>query len=311
MHVRVVTIPFRYDEPNEGLGKGPTALLEAGLLDRLREGGADVGGASSVMLADEDRVPGPIAANIGRLGAVTATLIASARREASGVLALAGDDTASVGIVAGLQRAHGAGVRVGIVWLDAHGDFNTPETSYSGILAGMPLAILAGLAGPVWRSLAGLAAPIPTDRILIAGVRELDEREETLLRSTDVQVVAAAAVGRAVGSAAAEGTPLRQALHTLLLRADLLLLHVDLDVLDPSLVPSSSTPAPNGWSVTEAADVMRTVLDTGKVAVLGIAGLNPGAGQRGERSIESAIALIEAALPAWRAAAADIAFVGA
>ena len=303
MHVRVVTIPFRYDEPNEGLGKGPTALLEAGLLDRLREGGADVGGASSVMLADEDRVPGPIAANIGRLGAVTATLIASARREASGVLALAGDDTASVGIVAGLQRAHGAGVRVGIVWLDAHGDFNTPETSYSGILAGMPLAILAGLAGPVWRSLAGLAAPIPTDRILIAGVRELDEREETLLRSTDVQVVAAAAV--------AEEGPLRQALHTLLLRADLLLLHVDLDVLDPSLVPSSSTPAPNGWSVTEAADVMRTVLDTGKVAVLGIAGLNPGAGQRGERSIESAIALIEAALPAWRAAAADIAFVGA
>jgi len=303
MHVRVVTVPFRYDEPNEGLGKGPTALLEAGLLDRLREGGVDVGGASSVDLAEEDRVTGPIAANIGRLGAATATLIASARREAAGVLALAGDDTASVGIVAGLQRAHGAGIRVGIVWLDAHGDFNTPETSFSGILAGMPLAILAGLAGPVWRSSAGLVAPIPTDRILIAGVRELDEREETLLRSTDVQVVAATAVG--------EEGPFRLALHTLLLRSDLLLLHVDLDVLDPSLVPSSSTPSPDGWSVAEAATVMRTVLDTGKVAVLGIAGLNPGAGQRGERSIESAIELIEAALPSWRAAATDVPLVDA
>ena len=303
MHVRVVTVPFRYDEPNEGLGKGPTALLEAGLLDRLREGGVDVGGASSVDLAEEDRVAGPIAVNIGRLGAATATLIASARREAAGVLALAGDDTASVGIVAGLQRAHGAGIRVGIVWLDAHGDFNTPETSFSGILAGMPLAILAGLAGPVWRSSAGLVAPIPTDRILIAGVRELDEREETLLRSTDVQVVAASAV--------TEEGPFRLALHTLLLRSDLLLLHVDLDVLDPSLVPSSSTPAPNGWSVEEAAIVMRTVLDTGKVAVLGIAGLNPGAGQRGERSIESAIELIEAALPSWRAAATDVPLVDA
>ena len=162
----------------------------------------------------------------------------------------------------------------------------------------MPLAILAGLAGPVWRSSAGLAAPVPTDRILIAGVRELDEREETLLRSTDVQVVAANGI--------ADERPLRQALQTLLLRADLLFLHVDLDVLDPSLVPSSSTPAPNGWSVTEAAGVMRTVLETGKVAAVGIAGLNPGAGQRGERSIETTIELIESALPAWREAAVAI-----
>jgi arginase len=298
MRVRVVTVPYRYDELNVGLGKGPTALLEAGLLDRLRERGVDVSGPSSVMLAEEDRVAGPIAANIGRLGAATATLVAAARREAAGVLALVGDDTASVGVVAGLQRAHGAGLRVGIVWLDAHGDFNTPETSYSGILAGMPLAILAGLAGPVWRGSAGLAAPVPTDRILIAGVRELDEREETLLRSTDVQVVAASAI--------AEERPLRQALHTLLLRADLLFLHVDLDVLDPSLVPSASTPAPDGWSVTEAAGVMRAVLETGKVAALGIAGLNPGAGQRGERSIGTTIELIEAALPAWREAAVAI-----
>ncbi|MBA2276431.1 MAG: arginase family protein [Chloroflexia bacterium] len=303
MRVRVVTVPYRYDEPDEGLGKGPTALLEAGLLDRLRERGVDASGASSAALAEEDRVAGPVAANIGRLGATTATLVAAARAEAAGVLVLAGDDTASVGIVSGLQQAHGAGARIGIVWLDAHGDFNTPETSYSGILAGMPLAILAGLAGPVWRTSAGLAAPVPTDRILIAGVRELDEREETLLRSTNVQVVAASAV--------AEERPFAQALHTLLLRSDILFLHVDLDVLDPSLVPSASTPSPDGWSVEEAAAVMRTVLDTGKVVVVGIAGLNPGAGQRGERSIETTIALIEAALPAWQGTAPDAALSGA
>ena len=112
-------------------------------------------------------------------------------------------------------------------------------------------------------------------------------------------------------SAVAEERPLRQALHTLLLRADLLFLHVDLDVLDPSLVPSASTPSPDGWSVTEAAGVMRAVLDTGRVAAVGIAGLNPGAGQRGERSIETAIELIEGALPTWRAAATDVPLVDA
>ncbi len=74
-----------------------------------------------------------------------------------------------------------------VLWLDAHGDFNTPETSYSGILAGMPVAILAGLAGPLWRGAAGLAAPIPTDRILLAGVRELDEKEATLLAEMAAQ----------------------------------------------------------------------------------------------------------------------------
>src|SRR5690606_9468299 len=98
-------------------------------------------------------------------------------------------DTASIGVVAGLQRAHGAGAVIGLIWIDAHGDFNTPETSVSGILAGMPVAILAGLAGPLWRGAAGLAAPIPTDRILIAGVRNLDERESKLMNSTSVQVL--------------------------------------------------------------------------------------------------------------------------
>ena len=102
---------------------------------------------------------------------------------------LAGDDTAAIGVVSGLQQADGAGAAIGVVWVDAHGDFNTPETSFSGILAGMPVAILAGLAGPLWREAAGLAAPVPTDRIVLAGTRELDDKESELLRSTDVRVL--------------------------------------------------------------------------------------------------------------------------
>jgi arginase len=133
--------------------------------------------------------------NIGKLGAHTAELIANARAAGNGALVLAGDDTASVGVVSGLQQS-APGAALGIVWFDAHGDFNTPETTFSGILAGMPLAIIAGYAGPLWREAARMAEPVPTDRILIAGVRELDEKEEELLESTSVAIVKAEAQSR-------------------------------------------------------------------------------------------------------------------
>jgi arginase len=296
MRVQIVTVPYRYDEPDEGLGQGPAALIDAGLPQRLREGGLELADPVTARLPDEERSAGSIAVNIGHLGAKTAALVSDARQRGDGVLVLAGDDTATVGVVSGLQQAHGAGVRLGIIWIDAHGDFNTPETSFSGILAGMPLAILAGLAGPLWRGSAGLVAPVPTDRMLVIGVRELDEKEQTLLRSTDVKVIPA-------DEGRKQPEQVTEAIERFAGRCDLLFLHIDLDVLDPSLVPSASTPEPNGWSIREAAAVITAVLGTGRVGAVSIASLNPGAGQRGRRSVESALQLISEALPAWQATA--------
>jgi arginase len=291
MRLQVVSVPYRYDARDEGLGLGPSALLSAGIVAKLRDGGIETMDPSIATLEPEDRVTGPISVNIGRLGARTAELVATAREAGDGVLVLAGDDTATVGVVSGLERAHGAGARIGVIWLDAHGDFNTPETSYSGILAGMPLAILAGLAGPLWRGSAGLAAPIPTDRIIVAGIRDLDEKEEQLLRSTNVTMLQA--------REAITGSAFREAVQRLQRDTDLLYLHVDLDILDPSLVPSSSTPSRHGLTIAQTATMLRIVLTTGKVACFSIAGLNPGAGERGKRSLKSALELILEAVPAW------------
>jgi len=291
MRIDVVTVPYRYDERSDGSGRGPEALVEAGLFDKLAGLGIDTRGPLISTLPDDERAAGSIAINVGRLGAHTAELVAVSRSDGAGVLVIAGDDTATVGVVSGLQRAHGAGARIGLVWLDAHGDFNTPETSYSGILAGMPVAILAGLAGPLWRGAAGLAAPMPTDRIVISGVRDLDEREATLLQSTDVRVVTA--------REATTGNAHVHAVNRLAGTCDILCLHIDLDVLDPSLVPSSVTPEPGGLSVRQAANLISVVLETGKVAVVSLAGLNPGAGQLGRRSTASTMSLIEAILPHW------------
>lgn len=288
VQISIVTVPYRYDRRGDGAGNGPDALLAAGVVDRLAKAGVPVSAPVVAELPDDERTAGSIAVNIGRLGAHTANHVAEQRGAGSRVLVLSGDDTAMVGVVSGLQQAHGAETKIGLVWLDAHGDFNTPDTTYSGILAGMPVAILAGLAGPLWRGAAGLAAPIATDRIVISGVRELDEREETLLNSTDVRVV------RGHDRSGHE-----RAIERLARACDILCLHIDLDVLDPGLVPSSGTPEPGGLTVQEAAQFVKVVTDTGKVAVLSIAGLNPGAGQRGRQSTASTLALIDLVVPAW------------
>lgn len=294
MKLRIVAVPYRYDEPDEGLGLGPRALLDAGLPQALAGSGIDEPEVVVAELPDAERVEGPIAVNIGRLGANVGALVGQGHEQGQHALVLAGDDTAAVGVVSGLQQCCGAAHRIGIVWLDAHGDFNTPETSVSNILAGMPVAILAGLAGPLWREAAMLAATVPTDRIVIAGVRELDGPEEQLLRSTDVTVLRQ--------QEAVSGAAFAEAVQRLADKVDTLYVHVDLDILDPTLVPSSSTPSRNGMSLRQLETLLETAFGTGKVEVLCVAGLNPGAGQRGRRSLQTTQALLKAAVSRWQAA---------
>lgn len=292
MRVHIVSVPYRYDELKAGPGAGPETLIDTGLHELITDAGHTPTGISTARLTEQEREEGKTAVNIGKLGASTAELVADARRQGSGCLVLAGDDTASIGVISGLQLAHGPGARIGVIWCDAHGDFNTPETSYSGILAGMPLAIIAGLAGPNWRTAAQMGAPIPTDRILLSGVRDLDEQEETLLRSTAVQIVSTDELR--------QGTAFQEALGRLVERCDLLALHVDLDLLDPRLAPSLSTPAEGGLEMKEAGEMLAAALETGKVAAWSICSVNPGGGSRGTQTVASARTLIEQSIPSWR-----------
>jgi arginase len=242
-------------------------------------------------LPSEAREDGRTAVNIGKLGASTAGFVGKALEDGCPALVLTGDDTAAIGVVSGVQMAKGADARVGVIWLDAHGDFNTPETSYSGILAGMSLSIIAGLSGPNWRRAARMAAPVPTSRILIAGVRELDEKEEALIRATDVHVLTSKEL--------VDGDAFARAVERLARDCDAIVLHLDVDLLDPHLVPSSTTPSENGLELGDAASAVRTALESGRVVAWTICNVNPGGGRRGERSIASTIELVSSSISAW------------
>src|SRR5215212_9104950 len=100
--------------------------------------------------------------NLGLIGGEIADAVAAGRREGKPVLVVGGNCAAVPGVVGGLQEAHGPAAKIGLVWFDAHGDFNTPRTTLSGMLGGMPVAVSAGLAYPRWREMSRQEAPPPT-----------------------------------------------------------------------------------------------------------------------------------------------------
>jgi len=162
---------------------------------------------------------------------------------------VSGDCFASLGVVAGLQAA---GQAVGIVWFDAHGDVQTPETTTSGYLAGMPLRLLTGYRPELIAGRLGLR-PVPEEHIVLAGARDLDPPE--------VSYLAASAIRQCdiPGLAVADlpGVPLY--------------VHVDLDVLEPGEAPGLRYPAPGGPATGELAGALRALLATGRVAAITLA----------------------------------------
>jgi arginase len=136
-----------------------------------------------------------------------------------------------------------------------------------------------------------MAVPVPTNRILVAGVRDLDEKEEALIRATDVKVL--------TGAQLVTGADFAKAVAKLAGDCDAIVLHVDVDLLDPHLVPSSTTPSENGLDLDQAGDAIRTALASGKVVAWTVCNVNPGGGRRGERSIASTLSLIGSCIGSW------------
>jgi|tagenome__1003787_1003787.scaffolds.fasta_scaffold20977808_2 arginase len=142
---------------------------------------------------------------------------------------------------------------VALVWVDAHGDLNTPETTPSGFLGGMPFAMLLGWCFDDWRRLSGLEPPLPEERAVLVGGRDLDPGER---ESVD-------------GSRIHESDDAAEALAALPPDAPLYV-HVDTDVLDPSLTPDAGFPAPGGWNVERMRTEVAALGASGRVVALSI-----------------------------------------
>jgi arginase len=153
-------------------------------------------------------------------------------------------------LLAAVRERHPA---LALVWIDAHGDLNTPDTTPSGFLGGMPFAQLLGWCFDDWRLQAGLDPPLPEDRAVLVGGRDLDPGERANIDRSRVHEADDAA-----GALAA-------------LPADApLYVHVDTDVLDPSLTPDAGFPAPGGWSVARMREEVAVLAASGRVVAVSI-----------------------------------------
>jgi arginase len=228
--------------------------------------------------------------DLGLFNGIIADQVAEARRARKAILMTGGDCTHLTGIVGGLQQAHGAAIRIGLVFFDAHGDYNTPQTTISGSLGGMPVAVCAGLAYPRWREGAKILAPIPPDRIVMVGLRNLDPAESQLIQATGV-TVAAIAPGF-------PGKALDRAVQDLAERCDMIYLHIDADVLDEVYVPDHGTKEPNGPNMQQVLNAIALVMQTGKVKAYAIVSIYAGGPARA-RNVQSGIELIQGGLTAW------------
>jgi arginase len=190
---------------------------------------------------------GPAGAMLERLyDGVGARVAASAEP----VVVASGDCTTSLAIVAGLQRR---GIAPGVIWLDAHGDFNTPLTTRSGYLGGMALALLTGRAGASFAWAIGLHA-IVEDACVLAGARDLDPAERDALERSAVRRI-----------------PDVADLATAALPAPPWYVHLDVDVIDPRELPPLRFPAPGGPSIEAVAAALRALARRGTIAAVGLA----------------------------------------
>jgi len=179
---------------------------------------------------------------------------------------LGGDHSVGLGTLGGLQQVHGPG---GVIWLDAHGDLNSPETSPSGNVHGMVLAAGLGLAGERFRGEGwDLPALVPS-RVALVGVRSLDDGERKLLQELDARVFTMSDVDR-LGVERA----IRESL-THVAGPGFVHISLDMDVLDPDVAPGVGTPVRGGLSYREAHLAMELISESGLATSLDVVEVNP------------------------------------
>jgi arginase len=263
MHVAIIQVPYHLGRPHTGVGRGPGRIVLGGLDQALTGPGVETSATS----AERIDMEGEELAMVARLSARTAAEVKSAVVAGRFPVVLAGDCNAAVGVLGGLAQA--GGNAPGVLWFDAHGDLNTPETSTSGFLDGMALAAATGRCHDVLRTAAGLEPAIPESRVLLAAVRDLDPPEASYLAASPMRSVHASAMRH--GGATAVTPPL----ETLRAQVRDLYLHLDLDALDPSEAPAAGYRVPDGISADTLATVLRAAATRFRVRALTVTNYDP------------------------------------
>jgi arginase len=272
MRISLLGVPMDLGADRRGVDMGPSAIRYAGLSDKLRALGHEVEELGAIPVPGPEVHP-PGDPRLKYLDPIVAVCAATADRVAASLevgrlpIILGGDHSIALGSVGGAARARGA---VGLLWLDAHGDFNTSETTPSGNIHGMILAALAGLGDPRLVNAAGPGPHVDPRRIAVVGARSLDPGERALLRGSGAQVYTMADIDRR-GMAHV----MREALGHVGAGAAAVHVSLDMDVVDPREAPGVGTPVPGGITYREAHLALELIAADGRLSSLDVVEVNP------------------------------------
>ena len=278
--VSLIQLPYDSGRFEERMGRGPGALLQAGLPELLRDGDCEVT-IESILLDEGFQTEGNALLDLQRR--CTPIVRDRIRTGAFPILLSGNCAPAALSAVSALGAA-----ATGVVWFDAHGDFNTPETSPSGFLDGMAMALLTGRCWPNLLARLDAFAPIPPTSIIQVGVRDTDPAEETMLATSGVIRIIANDVS-GVGEAVER------------LGASQLYVHVDADVLDTTEGYANTFARPAGLRLDELREALTQICRTGRVTVASVTAYDPAAD--GDGRIRRALCDIIAHLGAGQFAA--------
>jgi arginase family enzyme len=249
LRVALAKQPF---SPN-GLSTGPTTMANGGIQDTIAK-------MNAVMRIDEARLTMVQDSEYGgwkRLSLALghfADMVAKNERDGFFTVGLLATCPSMPGLVAGLQRSGSDGrpIRIGMLWLDAHPDINTPETTRSGSLGGMPVAVATGRALQRMRLVAKLDPPLPDEHVVMAGVRLTDPLEQEIVDASKIQQLTVDDLRTGSPAVFAQ-------LNRLNRLVDKIYVHIDMDVLDPREVEGHGNKVPNGPSSEQLAALFEQI----------------------------------------------------
>jgi arginase len=274
--IRIIGVPMDLGQSRRGVDMGPSALRVAGLQARLKQLGHQVEDIGNIPVKQPEEMPvgekrAKYMAEIAETCKDLAEIVQKCLEEDFVPLVLGGDHSIAAGAVSGVA-AHFRKEKkqIGYIWLDAHGDMNTPESSPSGNVHGMPLAAVMGYGAPELVDLLGFKPKVEPQNIVLVGVRDLDIQERRLVKKSGVRVFTMRDIDER-GMREVMADALKYATDD----TDGISVSLDMDFVDPSDAPGVGTPVRGGVTYREAHLAMEMIADSDAMASMEVVEINP------------------------------------
>ncbi|HTR45831.1 MAG TPA: arginase [Verrucomicrobiae bacterium] len=274
--IRIIGVPMDLGASRRGVDMGPSALRVAGLQSRLKQLGRQVEDAGNIVVPQAEEQPyGERKARyldeIAQTCKGLADMVRKSLDEDMLPLVLGGDHSIAVGTVAGAAAHYNKkGKRIGVIWLDAHGDMNTPESSPTGNVHGMPLASIMGFGPPELTELAGVKPMAEPRNVALVGIRDLDAKERRFAKESGVHVFTMRDIDER-GMREVMSEAIRFATDDTAGIA----VSLDMDFIDPSDAPGVGTPVRGGVTYREAHLALEMIADSKAMISFELVEINP------------------------------------